>query len=147
MAQTMRCFQRLAANRGAWIRHVHRLGIGSPRKISGVFLAQTRVGQLDIGKQVKTDVLLIQDSMRRSERCLRKQKLFVCLHYVWAWLSALNTASAEQLQSLPGIGPATAKSIVDYRAKVGKINRIEEIINIKGIGEKKFEKIKDRLVV
>jgi comEA protein len=59
----------------------------------------------------------------------------------------LNTASAEQLQSLPGIGPATAKSIVDYRAKVGKINRIEEIINIKGIGEKKFEKIKDRLVV
>jgi competence protein ComEA len=59
----------------------------------------------------------------------------------------LNSANAEQLQSLPGIGPATAKNILDYRAKVGKFNKIEEIINVKGIGEKKFQKIKDRLVV
>ncbi len=59
----------------------------------------------------------------------------------------LNSASSEQLQSLPGIGPATAKSILEYRAKVGKFNKIEEIINVKGIGEKKFQKIKDRLIV
>ena len=59
----------------------------------------------------------------------------------------LNAASAEQLESLPGIGPVTAKRIVDYRDKVGKFKRIEEIINIKGIGEKKFERIKDRLTV
>jgi competence protein ComEA len=59
----------------------------------------------------------------------------------------LNSASAEQLQSLPGIGPATAKSILEYRTKVGKFNRIEEIIKVKGIGEKKFQKIKDRLVI
>ena len=59
----------------------------------------------------------------------------------------LNTATAEQLQSLPGIGPATAKGILEYRAKVGKFNRIEEIINVRGIGEKKFQKIKDRLIV
>ncbi|MEJ2110770.1 MAG: helix-hairpin-helix domain-containing protein [Acidobacteriota bacterium] len=59
----------------------------------------------------------------------------------------LNTATAEQLQSLPGIGPVSAKSILEYREKVGKINRIEEIINVKGIGEKKFLKIKDRLAV
>ena len=59
----------------------------------------------------------------------------------------LNSATAEQLQTLPGIGPATAKSIIEYRAKVGKFNRIEEIINVKGVGEKKFQKIKDRLVV
>jgi comEA protein len=59
----------------------------------------------------------------------------------------LNTASAEQLESLPGIGPETAKSIVEHRVKVGKFKRIEEILNIKGIGEKKFQKIKDFLVV
>lgn len=59
----------------------------------------------------------------------------------------LNTATSEQLQSIPGIGPVTAKSILDYRAKVGKFNKIEEIINVKGIGEKKFQKIKDRLTV
>jgi len=59
----------------------------------------------------------------------------------------LNTATVEQLQTLPGIGPATAKSIIDHRTKVGKFTKIEEIINVKGIGEKKFQKIKDRLVV
>jgi competence protein ComEA len=59
----------------------------------------------------------------------------------------LNSATVEQLQSLPGIGPAIAKSIIDHRTKVGKFNRIEEIINVKGIGEKKFQKIKDRLIV
>ncbi len=59
----------------------------------------------------------------------------------------LTSATVEQLQTLPGIGPATAKTIIEYRTKVGKFNRIEELINVKGIGEKKFQKIKDRLVV
>jgi competence protein ComEA len=59
----------------------------------------------------------------------------------------LNSATAAQLQSLPGIGPATAKSIIEHRDKAGKFNRIEEIMKVKGIGEKKFQKIKDRLTV
>jgi competence protein ComEA len=59
----------------------------------------------------------------------------------------LNTATLEQLQTLPGIGPAMAKRVIEYRSKVGKFNKIEEIINVKGIGEKKFQKIKERLVV
>ena len=59
----------------------------------------------------------------------------------------LNTATAQQLETLPGIGPVSARNIIEFRNKVGKFNRIEEIINIKGIGEKKFLKIKDRLTV
>jgi comEA protein len=59
----------------------------------------------------------------------------------------LNSATLEQLQTLPGIGPVIAKSIIDHRTKVGKFSRIEEVINVKGIGEKKFQKIKDRLIV
>jgi comEA protein len=59
----------------------------------------------------------------------------------------LNSATIDQLQSLPGIGPATAKGIIEYRTKAGKFNRIEEIMNVKGIGEKKFQKIKDRLTL
>ena len=59
----------------------------------------------------------------------------------------LNTASAEQLQTLPGVGPAMAKRVLDYRAKVGKFTKIEEILNVKGFGEKRFQKIKDRLLV
>jgi competence protein ComEA len=59
----------------------------------------------------------------------------------------LNSATVDQLQSLPGIGPAMAKSIVEHRTKTGKFNRIEEIMKVKGIGEKKFQKIKDRLTI
>jgi competence protein ComEA len=59
----------------------------------------------------------------------------------------INTATSEQLQTLPGIGPALAKAIIDYRTKNGKFTKIEELLNVKGVGEKKFQKIKDRLVV
>jgi competence protein ComEA len=59
----------------------------------------------------------------------------------------LNTATSEQLQTLPGIGPALAKTIIDYRTKTGKFTKIEELLNVKGVGEKKFQQIKDRLVV
>ncbi len=59
----------------------------------------------------------------------------------------INTATPEQLQTLPGIGPALAKAIIDHRTKSGKFSKIEELINVKGVGEKKFQKIKDRLVV
>jgi len=59
----------------------------------------------------------------------------------------LNTATLDQLQTLPGIGPAMAKRVVEYRTKVGKFTKIEEILNVKGIGEKRFQQMKDRLVV
>lgn len=59
----------------------------------------------------------------------------------------LNTATVEELQVIPGIGPAMAKRVVEYRAKVGKFTKIEDILNVKGIGEKMFQKMKDRLTV
>ncbi len=59
----------------------------------------------------------------------------------------INTATAEQLQTLPGVGPALAKAIIDHRTKNGKFNKVEELLNVKGVGEKKFQKMKDRLVV
>lgn len=59
----------------------------------------------------------------------------------------LNTATVEQLQTLPGVGPAMAKRIIEHRTKVGKFTKIEEILNVKGIGERRFQRIKDRLVL
>jgi comEA protein len=59
----------------------------------------------------------------------------------------LNTASASQLESLPGIGPRTAERIVEYRQKNGNFKKIEELMNVQGIGEKSFLRIKDRITV
>ena len=59
----------------------------------------------------------------------------------------LNSATAAQIASLPGIGPKTADLVVQYRVKNGPFKKIEEIMNVRGIGEKSFLKIKDRLTV
>lgn len=59
----------------------------------------------------------------------------------------LNSASIEQLAELPGIGEKTAGNIYAYRNRVGKIKSLDELLNIKGIGEKKISKLKDFLTL
>ena len=59
----------------------------------------------------------------------------------------INQATKEQLTELSGIGPATAERIVDYRSKNGKFQSTEELLNVKGIGEKTLGKIKERLCI
>jgi competence protein ComEA len=59
----------------------------------------------------------------------------------------INTAPAEQLSRLPGVGPKTAARIVEYRQKSGGFKKIEELMNVRGIGEKTFLKMKDQLTV
>ena len=59
----------------------------------------------------------------------------------------LNSATAAQIASLPGIGLKTAELVVQYRTKNGPFKKIEEVMNVRGIGEKSFLKIKDRLTV
>ena len=54
----------------------------------------------------------------------------------------LNSATTTELESLPGIGPATAQRIVEYRQQHGSFKKIEELMNVRGIGEASFLKIK-----
>lgn len=60
---------------------------------------------------------------------------------------SINTASIDLLMTLPGIGEAKAKNIISYREKEGKFQKIEDIMNISGIGESVFEKIKDYITI
>jgi competence protein ComEA len=59
----------------------------------------------------------------------------------------INTASAEQLATLPGVGPALAGRIVEYRQKSGSFRATKDVMNVKGIGEKNFAKLEAWLTV
>ena len=59
----------------------------------------------------------------------------------------INTADLAELDTLPGVGPTIAQRIIDYRTANGKFRTIEEIKNVKGIGDKTFEKLKPYITV
>lgn len=59
----------------------------------------------------------------------------------------INTASKEELDTLPGIGPSTAEKIINYRKENGKFKSIEEIKDVSGIGDSKYENIKDMIEI
>lgn len=59
----------------------------------------------------------------------------------------INTATIEELDTLPGVGEATANKILNHRKENGKFENIEEIKNVNGIGDKKFENIKELISV
>ena len=59
----------------------------------------------------------------------------------------INTASVTELDTLPGIGPAIAQRIIDYRTAHGLFNKIEDLMNVKGIGPAIFDKLKDLIIV
>lgn len=59
----------------------------------------------------------------------------------------LNTATVSQLEGLPGIGKSTAERIVEYRQKSGGFKKVEDLMNVRGIGEKSFLKLKPMITV
>ena len=59
----------------------------------------------------------------------------------------LNSATAAELEKLPGVGPATAARIVEYRQKNGAFKKVEDLMNVRGIGEKTFLTLKPLITV
>ena len=59
----------------------------------------------------------------------------------------INTATKEELDTLPGIGESTAQKIINYRKENGKFSNIEELKEVSGIGDSKFENIKDLICI
>ncbi len=59
----------------------------------------------------------------------------------------LNTASQTELETVTGIGPSTALKIIKYREENGKFKSVEELKNISGIGDSKYETIKEEVCV
>jgi competence protein ComEA len=59
----------------------------------------------------------------------------------------LNTATLEQLETLPGVGPATAKAILDERAKRGRFGSVDELLDVRGIGPAKLDAMRELVTV
>jgi competence ComEA-like helix-hairpin-helix protein len=59
----------------------------------------------------------------------------------------LNTATVEQLEQLPGVGPRTAKEIVKFREKSGPFRRVEDLLAIRGITKRRLEKLRPYVIV
>jgi competence ComEA-like helix-hairpin-helix protein len=59
----------------------------------------------------------------------------------------LNTATVKQLEQLPGVGPTTAKAIVEFRAKAGRFQRVTDLLVIRGISESKLKKMRPYITV
>lgn len=59
----------------------------------------------------------------------------------------INTASADELQQLNGVGPSTANAIVQYREQNGAFANVDDLVNIKGLGEKKVATIAENVTV
>ena len=59
----------------------------------------------------------------------------------------INTANVSELKQITGIGESTANKIIDYRENVGKFKKIEDIKEVKGIGDSKFESLKNKITI
>ena len=59
----------------------------------------------------------------------------------------INTATSQELQTLRGIGPAMARRIIEYRQTSGRFSTVDDLTNVKGIGEKTIEKLRDSITV
>jgi competence protein ComEA len=59
----------------------------------------------------------------------------------------VNTASASEFEALPGVGPKLAARIVEYRQKNGPFKKVEDLMNVRGLGEKNFLKLKAQLTL
>ena len=88
---------------------------------------------------------------------MRKILLFSTLMMAMPWLWSpevtaadkldLNQATVEELDTLPGVGPEIARRVVAFREKNGAFKRIEDLMNVRGIGEKTFLRLRDRIMV
>lgn len=94
-------------------------------------------------------VVLTDDKLPEEEKEERNEKKVIKKKIVIKKEERINinTATREELETLPRIGPKLAKAIIDYQREQGNFKSIEEITKVKGIGQKTFEKLSDLITV
>jgi competence protein ComEA len=112
------------------------------------------------GLSAKADRDWVEKNLNKAEKLVDGQKIYIPKvgeeikndqvlgkTTIETKIVRINTATAEQLDTLTGIGPAIAQRIIDYRTKNGGFKNVEELKLVSGIGDKLFEKIKDEIAL
>ncbi len=137
---------------------------------SGGLLENANLNTINLSKKLEDEMVIIiytkeeiDQFMQEETRTLKQENTCVCPKVtnnacvektvtnqeetVISKKVSLNHGTREDFESLTGIGPSKAESIIQYRNEHGKFETIEEIKNVSGIGESTFEKIKDNLTL
>lgn len=101
-------------------------------EVKGKLEAVEKMKQLE---EVKEQVKPVEKMKQQAGEAIAEQKINI------------NTATVEELQNLPGLGSTIAEQIVDYRNEHGSFQKIEDIMQVKGLGEEAFDKIKHLITV
>ena len=112
---------------------------------AGGFLAEAEKSQINLAALLEDGEKLDIPYVEGSSPILATPDVTVVA--VTTDLVNINTASAAELEALPGIGPTTAQKIIDYREQNGPFVNAEDIINVSGIGPGTYERIKDLITV
>lgn len=118
-----------------------KLSRGSVNSITGDSLVRedsTGISEINLNHKLLT----IEDSLKSKEKKKSKKEEKLKPKSI-----NINTASKEILVGLPGVGESTAEKIIKYRETHNGFKKIENIMKVKGIGKKKFEKIKEYIFV
>lgn len=110
---------------------------------AGGFRENADQNQVNLAGKLKDEMVIYVP----KEGEIPSSATFVLQQEESADLVNINSASSEELQSLPGIGPAKAEAIIIYREEQGNFEKPEDLMNVSGIGEKSFEKIKKHVTI
>lgn len=108
-------------------------------KLAGGFTSEADEFMVNLAEKIHDEMIIIVPSHKEDEENHSTQDETSNIH--------INSATKEDIETLPGIGPTKAEAIIDYREEFGYFQTLEDLLNVSGIGEKTLENIEEYIQV